>query len=150
VPAHFYTVTGFTDSTSGTVTTTGGSIDGTAAHPYQATTLRAAINAANGDAGSTITLPAGAYQLTVGNSTTVGELAITASMTIQGSGSATVQQTVAGDRIFDIDPSNTGNVAVTLSGLTLEGGDDSSSGFTGFSTEGAGGGAIRTGGRRTP
>ena len=72
VPAHFYTVSGFADCTSGTVATTGGGIDGSSANPFVATTLRAAVNAANGDAGSTITLPAGTYNLTVGTAAVIG------------------------------------------------------------------------------
>src|SRR5580658_10344047 len=61
VPAHFYSVSGFTD---GAGSLSGGT--GTSGDPFVYTTLRGAIDAADSDSGSTITLPAGTYQLTIG------------------------------------------------------------------------------------
>jgi hypothetical protein len=143
LPSHFYTVTGFTDGAS---SSSGGT--GTLASPFQYATLRGAINAANGDPGSTITLPAGTYQLTVGNASTIGELQVTASTTITGAGpgSTFIKQTVAGDRVLDIDPPGNGGVSTHISGVTIEGGDDTNSGFTGAAgTQGDGGGGILDG-----
>ena len=59
VLSHFYTVTGTADSTDSAIH--GGA--GTVGSPFQMASLRGAIIATNGDAGSTITLPAATYTL---------------------------------------------------------------------------------------
>ena len=142
VPASFYTVSGFTDG-SGALT---GGI-GSSSDPFVYTTLRGAINAANENAGSTISLQAGTYVLTVGSAAVVGELDILANMDINGAGagSTVIEQQIAGDRVFDVDPNSTGHIAFTASNLSIEGGSDSSNSLAG-PLQGAGGGAIRDGG----
>ena len=143
VPAHFYSVSGTTDGAGVFSGGTGSSFD-----PFVYTTLRGAVTAANSDAGSTINFQQpGTYQLTQGNATTIGELQVTALMTIDAQGQAVViQQTVAGDRVLDVDPPGSGGVIFHLTGVTIEGGDDTDSGFTGAAgTQGLGGGAILVG-----
>src|ERR1039457_2976318 len=91
--AAFYTVTGTADNTDSA--THGGS--GTAGSPFQMSSLRGAILAANANAGAdTITLPAGTYTLTLANSgglnedaCLTGDLDVTDSLTINGAGAAT-------------------------------------------------------------
>jgi hypothetical protein len=95
--------------------------------------LRSAIEAANAETGSfTISVPAGTYELTLGElqvSTATGASVID----ISGVGAATtvVMQTDGTNRVFNIDPNSTGGSAVTLSGLTIEGGTDKADNFGG-------------------
>jgi outer membrane protein OmpA-like peptidoglycan-associated protein len=116
-------------------------------------TLRDAITSANNNSNSggctgaggggpfTIDVPAGNYDLTLGE-LQVGTYS-GASITISGAGagSTTVHQTSSSARVFDLDVGALGNpgsinVAVTLSGLTISGGY----------AQGFGGGAILGGG----
>jgi CSLREA domain-containing protein len=99
-------------------------------------TLRAAIQEANVLSGGphTITLPAGIYTLTIPgraeDAAATGDLDITASLTIKGSGAATA--IIDGgrlDRVFHVVAGS-----VTLSGVTIRGGD--------AGTEPRGGGGI--------
>ncbi len=158
-PANFYTVTGFTDGPSASA---GG--NGTAGAPFQYATLRGAVIAADtfdgGGGTSTITLPAGAYQLTrIGNTAgganpndfdpTVGDLNVDNSgLTINGAGSGTgtsdtiIQQNTTNDRVFDVNENFLNTFNFTIKNLTIEGGRDTA----GNSTAGAsGGGAIFAG-----
>ena len=87
--------------------------------------LRSAIEAANAQSGATtINLPAGAYNLTL------GELAIALSggktNTIAGAGAAStfVTQTDGTNRVFNVDSNSLGSTLVTLSGITIQGGHD--------------------------
>src|ERR1700722_16197509 len=141
VPAFFYTVSSFTD---GNGFFSGGI--GTSSNPYVYTTLRGAINAANANAGSTITLPAGTYALTVGSTSVIGELDVSASMTINGAGAGStfIEQQITGDRVFDVDPAATGGITFTAFNLAIEGGSDSSNSLAG-PQQGNGGGAILEG-----
>ena len=127
--ANFYTVTGTVDNTD--AATHGGS--GTVGAPFQMSSLRGAIIAANANGGAdTITLPAGTYTLTrVGNDSTCqnGDLDINGSLTINGAGPATTIVQGAtdaaftgsiGDKIFGINQDGTfTNLTVLLSGMTI-------------------------------
>ena len=127
--ATFYTVTGTADNVDSA--THGGS--GTAGAPFQMSSLRGAIIAANANAGAdTITLPAGTYTLTrVGNDANCqnGDLDINGSLTINGAGPAiTIVQGATdaaftgsiGDKIFGINQDGTfTNLTVLLSGMTI-------------------------------
>src|ERR1035437_5774062 len=87
--------------------------------------LRSAVEAANAQRGATtINLPAGSYNLTL------GELAIATNggktNTILGAGPAStiVSQTNPTNRVFNIDFNSHGSTVVTLSGLAIQGGHD--------------------------
>ncbi|MBK9715236.1 MAG: right-handed parallel beta-helix repeat-containing protein [Kouleothrix sp.] len=108
----------------------------------QAANLDAAVDACVAGAGpDTISLPAGAYRLTIGgideNSAATGDLDITGDLTITGELSSTT--TVDGsalDRVFDV----VGAARVTLANLTIQGGAPPA---------GREGGGIRSTGRLT-
>ncbi len=94
--------------------------------------LRSAIEAANAQSGATtINLPAGTYNLTL------GELGIAPNgnktNTISGAGAATtiVNQTDPTNRVFNIDFNSVGRTLVTLSGITIQGGHDGADGLGG-------------------
>ncbi|MBI4770972.1 MAG: CSLREA domain-containing protein, partial [Chloroflexi bacterium] len=107
-----------------------------------ACSLREAVEAANTDApfggcpaGSgddTITLPAGAYTLTLAgtpeDANTRGDLDLTSNLTLQGAGASTTivdgNGSTLNDRVFDI----IGPVAVTLSNMTIQNGRRSANG----------------------
>ncbi|MBC8097621.1 MAG: hypothetical protein H7Y43_17605, partial [Akkermansiaceae bacterium] len=100
--------------------------------------LRSAIQAANAQSGATtINLPAGTYNLTL------GVLAIAPNggktNTISGAGSATtiVNQSDPTNRVFNIDLNAMGRTRVTISGITIQGGHDGA--------DGLGGAGIRAG-----
>ncbi len=78
-------------------------------------------------------MPASTDELIVGNSANQ-------SITIQGASAASViiNQTVAGRRIFNADPQQSGNIGLTLSNLTLQGATNVAETF--------GGGAVLAGG----
>ena len=87
--------------------------------------LRSAIEAANAQSGATtINVPAGTYNLTL------GELAVAPNggktNTILGAGAAgtIVNQTDGSNRVFNIDFNSVGSTLVTLSNLTVQGGHD--------------------------
>lgn len=127
--AAFYTVTSTADNTDSAAH--GGA--GTAGSPFQMSSLRGAIIAANAAAGAdTITLPAGAYTLTLANAGSLnedgcltGDLDVKDSLTINGAGAAaTIVQagsTAAGglDKVFAINPLCDHAVAFTLTGVTV-------------------------------
>jgi hypothetical protein len=108
--------------------------------------LREAICLANNYAPdtTTINLPSGTYDLT---SLETGEVQIGTgsaySLSIVGSGTSStiIQQTDGHDRIFEIDPNFIGNIPVTISNVTLQGGNCTTGIDCGF-----GGGAILGGG----
>jgi hypothetical protein len=85
--------------------------------------LRAAVNAADGAPGSTVRLGPGTFKLGSGQGSPIGtgELRISASMTLTGAGPGRtiIQQTDGQDRVIDVD-----NVVklVTVSHLTISGG----------------------------
>ena len=95
--------------------------------------LREAVVAANGVPGSTVSVPAGTYQLTINGtaeagfcqSPGTGDLDISANnTTITGAGSATtiIQQTQPNDRVICIDQALAGNFTFNMSGVTITGG----------------------------
>lgn len=97
--------------------------------------LREAVIAANTDTAvdhcpaglgpDTIILPAGTYSLTIQganeDAALTGDLDITASATVSGTGAAStvIVTQQLGDRVFDIDPMQAGDVKVNLLGLTI-------------------------------
>jgi hypothetical protein len=94
--------------------------------------LRSAIEAANAQSGATtINVPAGTYNLSL------GELGIAANgnktNTISGAGVAStiVSQTDPTNRVFNIDFNSVGRTLVTLSGITIQGGHDGADGLGG-------------------
>jgi hypothetical protein len=87
--------------------------------------LRSAIEAANAQSGATtINVPAGTFNLTL------GELGVAPSglktNVIVGAGPAStiINQTDPTNRVFNIDSNSAGRTVVTLSGLTIQGGHD--------------------------
>jgi hypothetical protein len=90
-------------------------------------TLRSAIEAANAGGGATINVPAGTYNLTLGEldvATNGGQTDV-----IQASGGANslntfINQRDGSNRVFNIDSNSIGNIHVTLSGFTIQGGHD--------------------------
>jgi uncharacterized repeat protein (TIGR02543 family) len=87
--------------------------------------LRGAIIQANAASGThTINLPAGTYNLNL----TPGELQVgniagqNITITGAGSGTTTIHQTIGSYRVFNLDPSMLGNIAVSISGITISGG----------------------------
>ncbi|MEI6914849.1 MAG: hypothetical protein WCL39_06940, partial [Armatimonadota bacterium] len=117
--AHYYTVTGTADNTDSVVH--GGT--GTQPSPYQMSSLRGAIIAANADSGSTITLPTNTYKLTLTPSDSLpgaivpasGDLDITAATTIMAQGSTIDANNI--DRAFSIQ-----NAALTSFAVTIDSG----------------------------
>jgi hypothetical protein len=99
--------------------------NGTDANGY--VTLRSAIEAANAGGGATINVPAGIYNLSLGEldvATNGGQTDV-----IQASGGANssntiINQTDGINRVFNIDSASAGNTRVTLSGFTIQGGHD--------------------------
>ena len=147
--ATFYTVTSTTDNTDSA--THGGT--GAAGTPFQMSSLRGAIIAANANVGAdTITLPAGTYTLTLANAgglnedaCVTGDLDVTDSLTITGAGAAStfVQAgtTAANgiDKVFAINPLCDHAVAFTLSGVTIRfGRNTQANGAADFSFTGGG------------
>jgi len=110
VPAIF-TVNTFADSVAANLTTGQDSTGHIS--------LRSAIQAANFQGGSnTIDVPAGTYRLLLAS--TVGDLSITDGLTITGAGANVVTVDALGlNRVFEVSSLN----AVTLSGLTITGGN---------------------------
>ncbi|GEM_PF-2677979 len=113
-----------------TVNTTVDSVDsnlgnGVCADSANRCSLRAAVMEASArDDGSTITVPAGTYLLTLASGVddqSFGDLDITGELTLQGSNAAKtiIRQTVPNVRVMMVEEA-TGNV--TISGLTLTGG----------------------------
>lgn len=99
-----YNVTGFADGA--------GSISGSG--PFNATTLRAAIDAANVDPGAdVINLPAGTYTIS-------SELAITTSIDIEGAGAAsTIIDAGSNSRVFHVSGASS---TVTFDNITMQNG----------------------------
>jgi CSLREA domain-containing protein len=118
--------------------------------------LREAIQAANtdaafgdcpaGDGADTIVLPAGVYELDItggDNDNELGDLDIedeadspSSDVTIQGAGAPTtiIAQTVADERVINL--TDNGEFVVTISGVTVTGGDEASSDGGGIDNDG--------------
>ena len=144
-----YSPTTFTDppvtGAGVSVNTTTGVITGGAGNGL--ISLRSASLGANANPGSTITLGAGTYQLTIAGDTNdrtwagptitdkfnpnIGDLDIyPGGTTINGAGATltTIQQTTGADRVITVNPNATPGAAYTftLSNLTMRGGRDTS------------------------
>jgi hypothetical protein len=109
--------------------------------------LRGSITFANLFPGTTVSVPAGSYNLTIpgageffaGNNA-IGDLDITGNNTsIIGAGAAVtvITQTTAGSRVIEINPNIVANLTTSISGVTISGGTESA---------GIGGGGILSGG----
>src|SRR5256714_7680761 len=108
--------------------------------------LRGAVAFANSNLGTTISIPAGTYRLTIsgtgegfaGNNS-VGDLDIRANNTSiagAGAGLTIIQQTTTNDRVIEINPDLVTNFNASISGVTITGGRE---------TTGVGGGGIVSG-----
>ncbi|HEY8188707.1 MAG TPA: hypothetical protein VIF64_21755, partial [Pyrinomonadaceae bacterium] len=108
--------------------------------------LRGAVAFANLNAGTTINVPAGTYNLTIsgagegfsGNNL-IGDLDITGNNTsIVGAGAATttINQTINGDRVIEVNPNLDAAFITSISGVTVSGGRENT---------GVGGGGIISG-----
>jgi len=120
----------------GTPTDLGSGTSCTAGVPTSTCSLRAAVAAANGTSGATITVPAGTYVLNGGSGSDTGDLDLTKPMTIVGagkpSGTAATSIVGSGDRVLDLASAAT---AVTVRGVRITGGNPGANNM---------GGGIRT------
>ncbi len=108
--------------------------------------LRGAVAFANLNPGTTISVPAGTYNLTISGAgegfsgdNSKGDLDITGdNTTIIGSGAATtvIHQTQSGDRVIEVNPFLDVNFTTAISGVTISGGTENT---------GVGGGGIISG-----
>ena len=87
--------------------------------------LRSATEAADAQGGpATINVPAGAYNLSLGELDVSPNGAQTVVISGAGAGGTMVSQTDPTNRVFNIDFNSTGGTTTTLSGLTIQGGHD--------------------------
>lgn len=97
--------------------------------------LRGAVAFANSNPGTTISIPAGTYQLNIPGGATegfsgnnsIGDLDITANnTTISGAGAATtvIQQTAPNDRVIEVNPNLLANFTFSISDVTITGGKE--------------------------
>lgn len=85
--------------------------------------LRSAIEAANAQAGATtINIPAGTYNLTLGELSVAPNGSKTNVFSGAGAATTVVNQTDGTNRVFNIDFNSAGRTLVTISGLTIQGG----------------------------
>ncbi len=118
--------------------------DGICADGNGACSLRAALEQANASGGSTsISLPAGTYNLSLGD--LIAGTQANTTITIDGAGSAstTINQTQTGLMVFNVDFNFLDNVVFSLNGVTVSGGSENENDPNGF---GGDGGAILAGG----
>src|SRR6185295_2683924 len=105
--------------------------------------LRGAISFANLFPGTTVSVPAGSYNLTISGAgegfsvnNSIGDLDITGNNTsIVGAGAAVtiITQTTAGSRVIEVNPFIVANLITSISGVTVSGSTEST---------GVGGGGI--------
>jgi len=94
--------------------------------------LRAAVEEANANTtATTIHLPAGTYNLTLGALDVAPNGSRTITITGSGPGSTIISQTIATQRVMAIDYNLVGNTNVTISGVTLSGGGNASDNYGG-------------------
>jgi hypothetical protein len=87
--------------------------------------LRSATEAADAQGGpATINVPAGAYNLSLGELDVSPNGAQTVVISGAGAGGTMVSQTDPTNRVFNIDFNSIGGTTTTLSGLTIQGGHD--------------------------
>src|ERR1051325_5899701 len=97
--------------------------------------LRGAVSFANLNPGTTISIPAGTYQLNIPGGVTegfsgnnsIGDLDVTANNTIiTGAGAATtiIQQTAPNDRVLEVNPNLLANFNFSISDVTITGGKE--------------------------
>src|ERR1041385_5554448 len=109
--------------------------------------LRGAVAFANLNPGTTISIPAGTYQLNIPGGATegfsgnnsIGDLDVTANnTTITGAGAAStiIQQTAPNDRVLEVNPNLLANFNFSISDVTITGGKE---------TTAVGGGGIISG-----
>lgn len=120
IPARAAVFTVNTVSDSHAVTPGTSALDGTG-H----ISLRSAIEAANAQAGAaTINVPAGGYNLNLGELSVAPNGGKTNAILGAGAAATLVTQTDSSNRVFNIDLNSLGGTAVTLAGLTIQGGHD--------------------------
>lgn len=110
--------------------------------------LRGAVIFANANPGTAIIVPAGTYNLTIDGTgesypanPNVGDLDVegdNTTITGAGSGSTIINQTTPNDRVIEINPALDANFNFTMSGVTIQGGRE---------TTGVGGGGMISGGQ---
>ena len=109
--------------------------------------LRGAVAFANSNPGTTISVPAGTYQLNIPGGATegfsgnnaIGDLDITANNTVitgAGAGTTIIQQTAPNDRVLEVNPNLLASFNFSISGVTITGGKE---------TTAVGGGGIISG-----
>jgi len=87
--------------------------------------LRSAIEAANAQSGATtISIPAGIFNLTLGELDLATNVSQTAILAGAGAANTIVNQSDPTNRVFNLDPNSLGGTLTTLSGLTIQGGHD--------------------------
>jgi hypothetical protein len=87
--------------------------------------LRSAIEAANAQAGATtINVPLGAYNLTLGELDIAANGGKTNFILGAGAAGTIVSQTDPTNRVFNIDFNSVGSTVVSISGITIQGGHD--------------------------
>ncbi|HKW28033.1 MAG TPA: hypothetical protein VJT54_01760 [Verrucomicrobiae bacterium] len=87
--------------------------------------LRSAIEAANAQSGATtINVPAGTYNLTLGELGVAPNGGKTNTILGAGAASTIVNQTDGSNRVFNIDFNSAGRTVVTVSNVTIQGGHD--------------------------
>jgi len=87
--------------------------------------LRSAIEAASAQSSpTTINVPAGTYNLTLGELDLYPSGNGTAFITGAGPATTIVNQTDGSNRVFNVDANSIGNTLTTFSGLTIQGGQD--------------------------
>ena len=121
--------------------------DGLCSDATSKCSLRAALEQANASGGTTtINLPAGTYNLSLGD--LIAGTQANTSITIHGAGSAitTIHQTQAGRTVIVVNRNIASNVIFALDNVTVSGGSENENDPDGF---GGNGGAILAGGSST-
>ena len=102
--------------------------------------LRGAFAFANANSGTVINIPAGTYNLTIVELQVGTATNISTTITGAGAGVTTINQTVADQRVIDLNPTLAANVVVNISGVRITGGNSPSDSFGGGGLIGGGAG----------